>query len=294
MDTASKRALHSLEGLSLGDAFGQRFFGPERLTLIPRRELPPPQWRWTDDTEMALSVVEELLTNQEIKPDSLAKRFVRRMDLSRGYGSGAVEWGKRVAWGESWKDAASSLFEGQGSYGNGGAMRAAPIGAYFAGDPKRAAEEARKSAMVTHAHPEGQVGAMAVAVATALVSSREYPRGSDLLRAVAEYLPESDTRSGILRGTQLSPDRVEDVASVLGSGNMVSSQDTVPFALFGAAHHLGNYEDALWWTVAGLGDRDTTCAIVGGIVAPTVPKLPLEWLASREILPLEEITGEEE
>ena len=40
----------------------------------------------------------------------------------------------------------------------------------------------------------------------------------------------------------------------------------MPFALWCAARHIDNYEEALWATVSGLGDRDTTCAIVGGVV----------------------------
>jgi ADP-ribosylglycohydrolase len=61
----------------------------------------------------------------------------------------------------------------------------------------------------------------------------------------------------------------------------------VPFCLWAAAHHRGSYEEALWTTVSGLGDRDTTCAIVGGIVAMSagVESIPKIWLESREPLP---------
>ena len=75
---------------------------------------------------------------------------------------------------------------------------------------------------------------------------------------------------------------------VLGTGSKVTAADTVPFSLWCAARHLGDYEEALWTTVSGLGDRDTTCAIVGGIVAlscdPTV--IPAAWFAAREPLAL--------
>jgi hypothetical protein len=47
---------------------------------------------------------------------------------------------------------------------------------------------------------------------------------------------------------------------------------------------LDNFEEAMWWTVGGLGDSDTTCAIVGGIVALSAP-VPHNWIASREPLP---------
>jgi ADP-ribosylglycohydrolase len=73
---------------------------------------------------------------------------------------------------------------------------------------------------------------------------------------------------------------------VLGSGYRVIASDTVPFALWCAARHLDDYAEALWATVAGLGDRDTTCAIVGGIVALSAGRasIPADWLAAREPL----------
>jgi ADP-ribosylglycohydrolase len=75
--------------------------------------------------------------------------------------------------------------------------------------------------------------------------------------------------------------------ATLGSGDGAMAQDTVAFALWCAGHQLGNFEDALWLTVSGLGDRDTTCAIVGGIVASYtgVEAIPDHWLRARESLP---------
>jgi ADP-ribosylglycohydrolase len=58
----------------------------------------------------------------------------------------------------------------------------------------------------------------------------------------------------------------------------------VPFCLWAAERHLDSYETALWTTASVLGDMDTTCAIVGGIVALASP-IPAEWLAAREPLP---------
>jgi hypothetical protein len=46
-------------------------------------------------------------------------------------------------------------------------MRVAPVGAYFADDLAQAAEQAHRSARVTHAHPEASAGAIAVAIAAA-------------------------------------------------------------------------------------------------------------------------------
>ena len=64
----------------------------------------------------------------------------------------------------------------------------------------------------------------------------------------------------------------------------------MPFAPWCAARHLDSFEDALWSTVSGLGDRDTTCAIVGGVVALAVGRegIPDAFVAAREALPVEE------
>ncbi|MGH2506791.1 MAG: ADP-ribosylglycohydrolase family protein, partial [Ktedonobacteraceae bacterium] len=80
---------------------------------------------------------------------------------------------------------------------------------------------------------------------------------------------------------------VEAAASMLGSGYQISAQDTVPFALWCAGQFLDNYAEALWQTASGLGDIDTTCAMVGGIVAlyTGVEQIPEQWIERREALP---------
>jgi ADP-ribosylglycohydrolase len=57
--------------------------------------------------------------------------------------------------------------------------------------------------------------------------------------------------------------------------------------MWSAAQHLDNYEEALWLTVSGLGDRDTICAIVGEIVSfhTGVEGIPAAWRRAREPLP---------
>jgi ADP-ribosylglycohydrolase len=56
-----------------------------------------------------------------------------------------------------------------------------------------------------------------------------------------------------------------------------------------AARRADDFPLALWDTVSALGDRDTTCAIVGGIVALTTEHSGIlrAWLAAREELPLD-------
>lgn len=284
-DQAFAKAKLSLKGLSVGDAFGELFFSLSLYTTSSS-QLPNRLWRWTDDTHMALSIVEILKAYGHIQQDALAKAFARRYQEEpfRGYAGGAARLLRQVAAGADWRIVSPFLF-GNGSYGNGAAMRAAPIGGFFYNDPKRAAQEAQRSAVITHAHPEGQAGAIAVAVAAALVATTSYSSGRNLLEEVMVLVPDSIVRQGIKQALEIPAADLNDAMSKLGTGNDVSAQDTVPFCLWSAAYHLDNFEEALWQTVKGMGDCDTTCAIVGGIVALSAPSIPETWLKRREPLP---------
>ncbi len=288
-----ERARLSLEGLSVGDAFGERFFGVEETMamLIARHAEPAGPWRWTDDTEMAVSIVEELAARGAIDRSALAEAFARRMDPARGYGSGAFRILTAIRDGTHWRHASQSVFRGAGSFGNGAAMRVAPLGAYFADDLDRCVAEARASSEVTHAHEEGIAGAIAVAVATALATHRrgaELPAGRAWLDDVRALVPPSLVRDGIDRAIALpASTSTAAAANALGSGYDVTAPDTVPFCLWIAAWYSHDFVEAMWQTVSALGDRDTTCAIVGGITAAQVGDegIPASWRDSREPLP---------
>jgi ADP-ribosylglycohydrolase len=298
------RALVSLDGLSVGDALGERFFGApvEAIRRIVARELPPGPWRYTDDTEMACAVVETLAHHGRVDCDALAATFAwrYRRDPMRGYGRGAHDLLQSIGRGSRWQDVAWRAFGGQGSRGNGGAMRVAPLGAYYADalDLDELVEEARKSAMVTHAHLDGQAGAIAVALAAAWVARRsgqEADDGTAILRFALARTPGGPTRDGVGKAVELAARWAKDgppsspaeaAAAELGNGADVCASDTVPLALFWAQRCLGSFEDTFWFTVAGLGDRDTTCAIACGIAALADPP-PAAWVSARERLPLD-------
>jgi ADP-ribosylglycohydrolase len=104
-----------------------------------------------------------------------------------------------------WKEAAGEAFGGQGSCGNGAAMRIAPLGAYYTDDPKTLTAQAIKASEVTHQHPEGIAGGVAVAHAAASAAKARLtgtpPR--DLLGSVLDQLGESLVRKGIQRARTL-------------------------------------------------------------------------------------------
>ncbi|MCG8964832.1 MULTISPECIES: ADP-ribosylglycohydrolase family protein [Streptomyces] len=283
------RALATLRGLSVGDALGSQFFVPAHYPLLKRRELPPGIWQWTDDTEMAASVVTVLATHHRIDQDALAQSFAEHHDFDRGYGPAVNRLLRLVREGGDWRELAAALFNGQGSWGNGAAMRIAPLGAWYADDPEQATHQAEISAYPTHQHREAVVGAMAVAAAAALAASADGPPGAHaLLDGVIALVPKSAVGAGLRRARDmLDYGDAATVAAVLGCGRRTTAHDTVPFALWSAARALGDYEHAFWTTAQVGGDVDTTCAIVGGVVAASGPAgtPPAEWVARTEALP---------
>ena len=302
-DHASRlaRARLALDGLSVGDAVGESCFKPHNWEAIV--EDPRAVTRglyWTDDTAMAVGLYEVLDRHGRVDQDDLARVFAARFQAEphRGYGPGAKRLLTSIAAGGDWQRDAKSLFGG-GSYGNGSAMRIAPLAGYFAEDGyERVAEQAALSAAVTHAHPEGIAGGVAAAVAGAYAWQNRDRRADPAVKrglfdAVLAHIPagehtaEGQVRRGIEHAASIDPGlSVEPTARLLGNGSKISCQDTVPFCLWIAARHLDDYEAAVVNTIRAGGDIDTTAAIVGGIVALAVGQsgIPADWLADREEL----------
>lgn len=261
-------------GCALGDAFGAPYEGGivERAVwaVIGKQN---GRRRWTDDTQMTLDVIESLIACESVDQDDLANRFANSYRWSRGYGPGAARVLKRIRRGVSWQSANLAVYC-EGSYGNGGAMRAAPIGLFFVGyDEEVVFESARAVAAVTHAHPLGQEGAGLVALATCL-AYRDTPSSELLARlqvraSSPEFLGRLQTASAwCTAGEIIAPRRV---ATELGNGIAASeSSITAIFAAMTFRHHA--FDELQRFVITLGGDVDTIGAMAGAI-----------WGASRGI-----------
>ncbi|XVV10496.1 ADP-ribosylglycohydrolase family protein [Actinoplanes sp. CA-131856] len=274
-------ALESLAGLSVGDALGAQHF----VAKVDLSDPPPAPWEWTDDTEEACCLV-AVLTEGDFDRDAFAELLGRHHDPYRGYGPGAVVMLREIREGLPWPIAAAAAFDGQGSAGNGAAMRAAPLGAWHADSLTHAAVQGARAAEVTHAHAEGIAGGVAVTVAAAVAAAgRLDGQRPALLRAVAAHTPEGLVRDGLVAAARIKDPG--EAAYELGNGTRAMARDTVPFAVWVADRFLGDYPAAIGACVAAGGDVDTTCAIAGGIVAAYtgLDGIPPSWLSAREPLP---------
>jgi ADP-ribosylglycohydrolase len=242
---------------------------------------------------MALAIVETLERLGGMDEDVLAWAFsVRfRKDPDRGYGKMARRILQEICGGTPWREASEKAFGG-GSYGNGAAMRVAPLGAYYADDLGILPAMATKSAKVTHSHPEGIAGAIAVAVATAVACNYKDSPSSvaadAIWQSVLDFTPESKVRIRLERARHFGAAKAKEVAEEVGNGAEVTAQDTVPFCIWSACQSLGSYQEAILSTIEVGGDCDTNAAIVGGIVAAYSGShnIPKDWIAAREPLSL--------
>ncbi|MCU0433435.1 MAG: ADP-ribosylglycohydrolase family protein [Bacteroidia bacterium] len=288
-----ENAQKSLLGVSIGDAFGDSFFGDEDKILeqIDTRQIPKSSWEFTDDTVMSIAIFEELEKSGEIDQDRLIRKFCINHDLDpkRGYGATLRKSLRDIQAGANWREVSGNVFDGQGSMGNGAAMRVCPIGAYYFDDLKKAKESAIRSAEITHANHEAIAGAIAIAIGTAFTTrmkiENSFLTSDEFIDKVVNEVPDSDTRAKIVKSKSISYNyHIETVTNILGNGKNMLAQDTVPFVIWCASHNLNNFEDGLWKAVSALGDRDTICAMVGGMLIMSAYEntIPDNWINAVE------------
>lgn len=159
----------SMLGAAVGDAFGapgegQRKGMPDKMV----------SGRYTDDTHMMIGVAESLVEEKGFDGEHMTLIFMRNyyQQSWRGYGPGPPRVFKLIKEGESWDKASERLYRG-GSFGNGGAMRVAPVGLLYYDEKEKLTQLAHGCAKITHSHPLGMEGAALQAWAVALATRWE-------------------------------------------------------------------------------------------------------------------------
>lgn len=251
--------------------------------FLPGR-LPPGSY--TDDTEMTLGVAESLLEVGGFNGAHMALKLYSNLDLRRGYGLDPVVLGW-IASGEPWEEASKKLFGGEGSYGNGGAIRVAPIGLLYHDEPERLMRSAAASARITHAHPLGVEGAVIQAYAVALALKAAPPLEAekflkDLQPAVQSQLFKDKIRTvrGLLASGKPAPRR--EVFRRLGCG--VQAFNSVPAALYAFLSHPESFEEALVYAVNLGGDSDSIGSMTGALAGAYhgFKAIPKRWTSRLE------------
>lgn len=196
---------------------------------------------FTDDSVMTVAVTHALMNcERECDAEILKESFIQSMQYFgkkfnyAGYGAAFYSW----------------LFkrkpEPYNSYGNGSAMRCGAIASFYPDDLERARVVARLSAEVSHNHPEGIKGAVAVTELIWLANAGEDK--NELKRAASKYYELGKTCDEIREDYKFD----------------VSCQGTVPVAIQ-CFLEGNNYEEVVKLAISMGGDSDTLGAISGSI-----------------------------
>jgi poly(ADP-ribose) glycohydrolase ARH3 len=254
-----------LTGLALGDALGAPFEGNPHSNASPLKSLlsgPPPLPGYTDDTEMAIGVAESLAERDGLDQEDMAQRFSRNFNPLRGYGPGTIHVLGLIKKGTPWHRANRTVFP-DGSFGNGAAMRAAPLGLFYFKNPLKLREAAYGASAITHDHPLAKEGAYLIAYSAALAvngASR-----SELLDSLMEITVMEEYRRKLrdIRPLLEGDPPLEEVIGLLG--NTVEALESVPAALYAFLRHGEDFVDTVGFCVSLGGDTDTISAMAGAI-----------------------------
>ena len=283
------RFIGCLLGLAVGDALGANFEGQSAESIRSRFptvhhliQNPPAGELWyTDDTQMAIGVAETLVACGCIDERQICQRFAANYVPGRGYGRGARVILEAMLEGDDYKWLAKNHFPG-GSFGNGAAMRVAPVGLMFHHDTGRVWEEARLSALPTHTHPLGIEGAQLLALAVGLaVNSTEFDC-EGFFNALGARCSSVEYAGPLRRALHLN-----NPADVALFGNGIEAASSVVTAIAAFSLTPNSYEQTIGTAILLGGDTDTIAAMAGAISGAflgwqSIPRHLLEQLEDRE------------
>ena len=211
---------------------------------IKTKEFPlfSPDSCFTDDTVMTIAVAQAILDTKDTDDDeALRRNFVRSMQaLGKAYPDAG--YGARFRY---WLEEEDPL--PYGSFGNGSAMRVSPV-AWLLNTMEDVRRVARRSAEVSHNHPEGIKGAEATAAAI-FMARTGHSKEEIKAYIVSEFGYDLSRTCDEIRPTYC---------------HVESCQETVPEAIT-AFLEGESFEDVLRTAVSLGGDCDTLTAIAGSI-----------------------------
>ena len=281
--------LGCLVGVAIGDGLGawregRRMAEEAEIKSIAERAA---QLIYTDDTHMTIGVAESLVTSKGFNGEHMAQTFIKNYESEpwRGYGPGPPKIFRMIKDGEAWDNTGAKLYGG-GSFGNGAAMRVAPVGLLYADNPEKLRAIAYKSSLITHSHELGQEGAAlqtyAVALALNTSSNDDIDQETFLLK-LQTFAQNQLYKEKIAQIKELldEQDRIKVIA-ILGNG--IEAQRSVPTAIYSFLRQPKSYKDAVIYAISLGGDTDTIAAMAGAISGAYlgIKAIPDEWRAKLE------------
>jgi len=273
-----------LVGSAVGDALGSSFEG----LRISEVKIERFSGRWTDDTHMMIGVAESLIANKGFDGSHMAQTFIKHYELEpwRGYASGPPRVFRWIKSGVAWNEAAKRLFGGAGSYGNGAAMRVAPVGVFCNDDLEQLRSVAYGQSRITHVHELGMEGAALQAYAVALAVNADPSSNLDshaFLKKLNDFT-HNEVYERKLESVWKLLGETNKVKVVMELGNGVEAYNSVPTAIYCFLRNWGSFEDSVLYAVNLGGDTDTIGAMAGAISGAFhgVEAIPERWKSRLE------------
>ena len=248
----NQKLITMILGAIIGDTVGSIYeFHNHKSVDFP---LFDPRCEFTDDSILTVAVAKWLVIDKKHsmeKLDECLVDFTKRYPNPMGaYGTGYLVW------------ANSQNRKPYNSWGNGSAMRVSAVGWAF-DTLEETLEVAKRSAEITHNHPEGIKGAQATAAAIFLA------RTGKSKQEIKDYITKTF-------GYDLSRtcDEIRPQYSFDGS-----CQGTVPEAMI-AFLESTDFESAIRLGVSLGGDTDTLVCITGGIAEAYYKEIP-QWIVDK-------------
>ncbi len=174
------------------------------------------------------------------------------------------------------------------SAGNGPAMRAPILGAFFGDGTAQLRDFCRISSLLTHTDPKAQWGAFAIALATANAAQGQHD-GRRFVRDLSEWSDDSEAAREMIALAKRAVNSASrdqtalDFCADLGLQNGVSGYifHTVPVVLQCWLRHPHDFRAGVQEIILCGGDSDSTGAILGGILGAAVgaEALPSDWVS---------------
>jgi len=269
-------------GTAIGDSLGARGEGIFRLQET--KEIGP---RYTDDTAMMIGLAESLIECKGFNGEHMANRFMENFEREpwRGYAWGPPRIFRMIRRGRKWNEMLDREIYPGGSYGNGAAMRIAPVGLFCHDDPKMLREVAHQSSKITHSHEWAMEGAALEAYAVARAVNLK-PESFDKYEFLQELI--KFTKVGIYQEKLGVMKRLLDEGAPRGTvirelGNGVEAMNSVPAAIYSFLYN-SDFQGSVIYAVSLGGDADTIGAMAGAIAGACygAQEIPERWMNKLE------------
>lgn len=266
-DVLTDRFRGALVGTAVGDALGAPAEGLVRVpgSYLDSLDDDPPNLRYTDDTAMTIGVARSLVERDGFDGDHMAGVLadIYRQEPRRGYGSGPPIVFELRERGVPWDEAATRLFDGEGSFGNGAAMRVASVALHAYPDREAAADLARGTAIITHSHPEGIDGAVIQAVAIETVLTSVSIESDQITTGLLDDASTSALREKLTFLAENADRPLREISETLGNG--IAARDSVVTALACFLANPDDFPGAIKSAIGLGGDTDTIAAMTGAL-----------------------------